>query len=41
MVPDFDGLSVSDVDDSTGNESSPTVATGVGVWSKLDGLDEG
>lgn len=29
------------VKDSAGDEFSVTVATGAGVWSKLDRLDEG
>lgn len=36
-----DGLPVLVVEDSAGDELSMTVATGAGVWSKLDRLDEG
>lgn len=36
-----DGLPVWVVEDSAGDEFSMTVATGTGIWSKLDGLDEG
>lgn len=36
-----DVLPVPIVEDSAGEEFSMTVATGAGVGSKLDGLDEG
>lgn len=36
-----DALPVSIVEDSAGDEFSMTVATGAGIWSTLDGLDEG